>query len=86
MLVSLCFTEDTCEDDEHGTVRLVGSRHFSSGGRVEVCMNGNWGTVCSDGWTDEDVHVVCRQLGFRGQGELSLLPSTVSVLKKHYYI
>ena len=79
MLVFLCVTEATCEDDEHGTVRLVGGRFVSSGGRVEVCMNGNWGTVCRDGWTDEDTHVVCRQLGYQGQGELSSLFSTVGM-------
>ena len=76
MLVFFYFTEATCEDDEHGTVRLVGSKYFSSGGRVEVCINGNWGTVCRDGWTDEDTNVVCRQLGFYRPGELSSLLST----------
>lgn len=40
-----------------GEVRL-------SGGRVEICINKVWGTICSNGWDNMDASVVCRQLGF----------------------
>ena len=46
-----------------GAIRLIGSSRASEG-RVEVCLNNTWGTVCDDGWTDVDASVVCRQLGY----------------------
>jgi len=45
------------------SVRLVGSGSLLAG-RLEVFHNGVWGTVCDDGFTDEEALVACYSLGF----------------------
>ena len=45
-------------------VRLVDGPHE---GQVELCLNGVWYLVCSNGWDVNDAKVVCRQLGYDGR-------------------
>ncbi len=43
-------------------VRLVDGRNTNEG-RLEVLVDGKWGTVCSQGWTLLEALVVCQQTG-----------------------
>ena len=44
-----------------GALRLVGGLDRSEG-RVEICLNDMWGTICDQMWDLTDAAVVCRQL------------------------
>ena len=63
-LFSTAAVSDQCS---HGDVRLVNGTTLQEG-RLEICYNSNWGTVCQDRWGNEDSFVVCRQLGYAENG------------------
>ena len=57
------------DDCSNGDVRLQDGTHESNG-RVEVCSNGIWTSVCSEGWSNFEAHVICKQLNFDFNGWL----------------
>ncbi len=56
LLVGLC---------SDGDVRLVGGKDEIEG-RVEMCKENVWGSICDDSWDVHDGGVVCQQLGYHG--------------------
>ena len=62
-----------------GNIRLAGSESSGSQGRVEMCYNNQYGTVCSDSWDINEAIVVCNRLGFFGK-YLELLTSLLYTL------
>ena len=57
-----------CSD---GALRLMGGDNPLEG-RVEICINNAWGTVCDDAFGSDDAQVVCTQLGEPFNGILSI--------------
>ena len=62
-----------CVDEE---LRLVGG-NVDNEGRVEICLNNKWGTICDDNWDTSDANVACSGLGFASTGEMLLFHNII---------
>ena len=72
MLLHLSFVVYCTAVCRQGDIRLVAGPDERQG-RVEVCNDEAWGTVCQDDFYALDATVVCVQLGFLGIGKLVTL-------------
>ena len=62
---------DNCNS---GDIRLVDQTTEllpTGAGRVEMCIKGNWGTICGQDWGQEEAVVVCNQLGLNSSCMIS---------------
>ena len=80
----ICQGNTTSSQNEcsSGDLRLVGGERESEG-RVEICVEGFWGTVCNNtyfGGQQELAVVVCRQKGFTTTGKLCHASSLLTSL------
>ena len=58
----------TCDNS---SVRLVDG-YTNHDGRVEVCVDGQWGTVCNNN-QEEIAETICSQLGFAVTGNMCIV-------------
>ena len=68
-----CFVLFSIGVCNNGDIRLAGSS-IAGRGRVEICWNETWGTVCDDSWSSFDAIVACRQLGYSTTGKQTRSP------------
>ena len=60
---SLPFMAVPVDNCTEGDIRLVNGL-LANEGRVEICFNNQWGTICDDSWGAAEAQVVCRQLNY----------------------
>ena len=60
----------------NGSIRLVDGSSAHEG-RIEVCIRGYWGTVCANGFSNNEASVACKQFG--------LPQNSKKYIKKQYF-
>ena len=54
-----------CSD---GAIRLENGTTVLEG-RVEICINNAWGSVCDSTFSEDEANVICNQIGYPYNGE-----------------
>ena len=60
------------DGDEYYTGETAGEMYIADSlatGRIELCYQGLWRTLCKNSWSREDAAVACNQLGFSKAGK-----------------
>ena len=68
----------------NGDLRLVNGSS-SMEGRVEICYNSSYHTICDDFWDNLDAAVVCRHLGFNQSPGMYVNISNIITSSFQYY-
>ena len=73
LIATAIFCSNLSPDREcnESDIRLINGK-TPDDGRVEICLDGGWGSVCYDRWDIRDAEVVCRQLGYDGRESLPI--------------
>ncbi|MXY53787.1 MAG: hypothetical protein F4Y86_14855, partial [Gammaproteobacteria bacterium] len=75
-------TASTCRE---GDLQLIGGGNTREGS-VLICHDDEWGHVCDDRWAKVDANVACRQLGFPGAREATILSEFVTLIQVKYWL
>lgn len=74
-----CFKQDPTNTDYAALRLILSDGSIATGtdavngvisGRLEILIEGTWGTICDDSFDALDASVACRQLGFGSSGKL----------------
>lgn len=72
MCLCIVTTDIRDSDCSNGALRLADGPSVNEG-RVEVCYNGVWGSICDSSWTTTEANIVCKTLGHQEYGELEIV-------------
>ena len=81
-LISLFSSDAACDSTN---VRLVDGT-MGREGRLEVCYNNEWGTVCGDYFWHVDARVACRHVGYGADGMHNYDCMIIIILNYYYAI